>query len=180
MNTKMKIATSLILTGSLVLTPISGVIQQSNNNNNIVQAKEQNITQKDREIGNIIKDYITLEKKENKFKFNFKYDVSLDKRLKKIKANITSADVSALVANLNAQLENNNSELSVLIKNMDISRHYGFRSKCSDYMGWAGVGVGGAYGALGLVLGATGPAGWALYGTGLVLSGFMNYAASRC
>jgi len=85
-----------------------------------------------------------------------------------------------LVANLNAQLENNNSELSVLIKNMDISRHYGFRSKCSDYMGWAGVGVGGAYGALGLVLGATGPAGWALYGTGLVLSGFMNYAASRC
>lgn len=179
MNTKMKIATSLILTGSLVLTPISGVIQQSNNNN-IVQAKEQNITQKDREIGNIIKDYITLEKKENKFKFNFKYDVSLDKRLKKIKANITSADVSALVANLNAQLENNNSELSVLIKNMDISRHYGFRSKCSDYMGWAGVGVGGAYGALGLVLGATGPAGWALYGTGLVLSGFMNYAASRC
>jgi hypothetical protein len=179
MNTKMKIATSLILTGSLVLTPISGVIQQSNNNN-IVQAKEQNITQKDREIGNIIKDYITLEKKENKFKFNFKYDVSLDNRLKKIKANITSADVSALVANLNAQLENNNSELSVLIKNMDISRHYGFRSKCSDYMGWAGVGVGGAYGALGLVLGATGPAGWALYGTGLVLSGFMNYAASRC
>lgn len=178
MNTKMKIATSLILTGSLVLTPISGVIQQSNNN--IVQAKEQNITQKDREIGNIIKDYITLEKKENKFKFNFKYDVSLDKRLKKIKANITSADVSALVANLNAQLEDNNSELSVLIKNMDISRHYGFRSKCSDYMGWAGVGVGGAYGALGLVLGATGPAGWALYGTGLVLSGFMNYAASRC
>jgi hypothetical protein len=175
----MKIATSLILTGSLVLTPISGVIQQSNNNN-IVQAKEQNITQKDREIGNIIKDYITLEKKENKFKFNFKYDVSLDNRLKKIKANITSADVSALVANLNAQLENNNSELSVLIKNMDISRHYGFRSKCSDYMGWAGVGVGGAYGALGLVLGATGPAGWALYGTGLVLSGFMNYAASRC
>lgn len=179
MNTKMKIATSLILTGSLVLTPFSGVIQQSNNNN-IVQAKEQNITQKDREIGNIIKDYITLEKKENKFKFNFKYDVSLDNRLKKIKANITSADVSALVANLNAQLENNNSELSVLIKNMDISRHYGFRSKCSDYMGWAGVGVGGAYGALGLVLGATGPAGWALYGTGLVLSGFMNYAASRC
>lgn len=179
MNTKMKIATSLILTGSLVLTPISGVIQHSNNNN-IVQAKEQNITQKDREIGNIIKDYITLEKKENKFKFNFKYDVSLDNRLKKIKANITSADVSALVANLNAQLENNNSELSVLIKNMDISRHYGFRSKCSDYMGWAGVGVGGAYGALGLVLGATGPAGWALYGTGLVLSGFMNYAASRC
>lgn len=179
MNTKMKIATSLTLTGSLVLTPISGVIQQSNNNN-IVQAKEQNITQKDREIGNIIKDYITLEKKENKFKFNFKYDVSLDNRLKKIKANITSADVSALVANLNAQLENNNSELSVLIKNMDISRHYGFRSKCSDYMGWAGVGVGGAYGALGLVLGATGPAGWALYGTGLVLSGFMNYAASRC
>lgn len=179
MNTKMKIATSLILTGSLVLTPFSGVIQQSNNNN-IVQAKEQNITQKDREIGNIIKDYITLEKKENKFKFNFKYDVSLDNRLKKIKANITSADVSALVANLNTQLENNNSELSVLIKNMDISRHYGFRSKCSDYMGWAGVGVGGAYGALGLVLGATGPAGWALYGTGLVLSGFMNYAASRC
>lgn len=179
MNTKMKIATSLILTGSLVLTPISGVLQQSNNNN-IVQAKEQNITQKDREIGNIIKDYITLEKKENKFKFNFKYDVSLDNRLKKVKANITSVDVSALVANLNAQLENNNSELSVLIKNMDISRHYGFRSKCSDYMGWAGVGVGGAYGALGLVLGATGPAGWALYGTGLVLSGFMNYAASRC
>ena len=125
MNTKMKIATSLILTGSLVLTPISGVIQQSNNNN-IVQAKEQNITQKDREIGNIIKDYITLEKKENKFKFNFKYDVSLDNRLKKVKANITSADVSALVANLNTQLENENSELSVLLKNMDVSRHYGF------------------------------------------------------
>ena len=67
----MKIATSLILTGSLVLTPISGIIQQ-NNNNNIVQAKEQNITQTDKQIGNIIKDYITLEKKENKFKFNFK------------------------------------------------------------------------------------------------------------
>lgn len=155
MNTKMKIATSLILTGSLVLTPISGVIQQSNNNN-IVQAKEQNITQKDREIGNIIKDYITLEKKENKFKFNFKYDVSLDNRLKKVKANITSADVSALVANLNTQLENENSELSVLLKNMDVSRHYGFRSKCSDYMGWA------------------------LIGTGLVVSGFMTYAATQC
>ena len=129
MNTKMKIATSLILTGSLVLTPISGVIQQSNNNN----------IQKDREIGNIIKDYITLEKKENKFKFNFKYDVSLDNRLKKVKANITSADVSALVANLNTQLENENSELSVLLKNMDVSRHYGFRSKCSDYMGWVAL-----------------------------------------
>lgn len=180
MNTKMKIATSLILTGSLVLTPISGVIQQSNNNNNIVQAKEQNITQKDREIGNIIKDYITLEKKENKFKFNFKYDVSLDNRLKKVKANITSADVSALVANLNTQLENENSELSVLLKHMDISRHYGFRSKCSTYMSWAGWGVGGAYGVIGPILGATGPAGWALIGTGLVVSGFMNYAATTC
>lgn len=179
MNTKMKIATSLILTGSLVLTPISGVIQQSNNNN-IVQAKEQNITQKDREIGNIIKDYITLEKKENKFKFNFKYDVSLDNRLKKVKANITSADVSALVANLNTQLENENSELSVLLKNMDVYRHYGFRSKCSDYMGWASWGVGGAYGVLGPILGASGPAGWALIGTGLVVSGFMTYAATQC
>ena len=85
-----------------------------------------------------------------------------------------------MVANLNTQLENENSELSVLLKNMDVSRHYGFRSKCSDYMGWASWGVGGAYGVLGPIFGASGPAGWALIGTGLVVSGFMTYAATQC
>ncbi|MBF0846733.1 hypothetical protein IR145_04535, partial [Streptococcus danieliae] len=99
--------TSALLTAGLLISPLATL---NNNFNNVAEAKTTQstnnvrISQKDKAIGNIVKDYIKLNKVNNSYRFIFIKDSSLDRRLKKINANITSKDVQRLVNNLNSQL----------------------------------------------------------------------------
>ncbi|MBF0710388.1 MULTISPECIES: hypothetical protein [unclassified Gemella] len=175
--------TSALLTAGLLISPLATL---NNNFNNVAEAKTTQstnnvrISQKDKAIGNIVKDYIKLNKVNNSYRFIFIKDSSLDRRLKKINANITSKDVQRLVNNLNSQLIKQGTKGQLYsfidhVKNQPTSR-----SVCSNVLSWGGLGVGAGYGALGLVLGATGPAGWALWATGTVIGGVATYGASQC
>ncbi|MBU0278998.1 MULTISPECIES: hypothetical protein [unclassified Gemella] len=144
---------SAILASSLLVTPISALV---NNYNNVAKAEKNEIlfNEKVIEEGEIIKDYISFNKKNNIYVFSFYYDKSLDIRLNNIRSNITSKDINEYISKLNDRLIKENGEglINDSIKEIQYySKLNGdslFRSACGNVFAWVGLAHSTFYGLL--------------------------------
>lgn len=177
---------SMSLISNLVIVPFNPSNAKAVENTNIVEATDNAIfSEQQLEEVQIIADHVSFERKDGVGVFTLSNIAEMKIKLQNINSFITADEISFAIADINTRLadENGNGETTeLLVKSRNLIQ-YGTESaprivkrSCSNWVGGLGLAHTAAVTGAGVLLGISGPVGWAV-GTGMATAYYLGTLA---